>query len=242
MKIVKNFSVELSNPICQIFNKISKMQIYPKHWKIEHGVALQKVKPSESESDLRIISKTPYLSKLYESFLCDWLMETIKPHLDPEQFGVKGLSITHYLIKFIHFIQSSLDSYIPTAVISAFIDMSKAFNRVDHCLLIEDLFAMKCPAWLIRICISFLSERTLILKYKGNTARPKRLPGGAPQGTLLGVIFFIVKFNGALLRPGISRPFTFKHKDIKAKYMDDTSVAASIQFSEHLILISGLNQ
>ena len=136
--------------------------------KIENGVALPKNFPPESESELRIISKTPYISKLYESFLCDWLLEVIKPYLDPDQFGVKGLSITHYLIKYIHFIHKSLDSLSPNAVIATFIDLSKAFNRVDHGILIEDLFAMKCPSWLLRIFTSFLSGRRLTLKYTGD--------------------------------------------------------------------------
>ena len=95
---------------------------------MENGVALPKIFLPESERELRIISKTPYISKLYESFLCDWLLEVIKPYLDPDQFGVKGLSITHYLIKFIHFIHKSLDSLSPNAVIATFIDLCKALN------------------------------------------------------------------------------------------------------------------
>ena len=168
------------------------MQKYPKHWKIENGVALKIIPQPLSESDLRIISKTPYLSKLYEGFLCDWLIEVIKPYLDTDQFGVKGLSITHYLVQLLHFVQSSLDSCSPTAVIASYIDMSQAFNRVDHSLLIQDLFDMHCPSWLLRICFSFLTERVLIFQYKGNIASPKNLPGGSPQGCLLGVIFLLL--------------------------------------------------
>ena len=124
--------------------------------KIENDVPLKKIDQPESESDLRIISKTPYISKLYESFLCSWLLEVIKPFLDPDQFGVKGLSISHYLIKFLHFIFKSLDSVSPNAVIAAFVDMSKAFNRVDHSIFLEDLYNMHCPSWLLRIFYSFL--------------------------------------------------------------------------------------
>ena len=44
-KILKLFSVELSNPISKIFNLITKNQEYPSHWKKEHGIALAKIKP-----------------------------------------------------------------------------------------------------------------------------------------------------------------------------------------------------
>ena len=68
----------------------------------------------------------------------------------------------------------------------------------------------------------------LIFNYKGSNSSPTHLPGGAPQGTLLGVICFIVKFNGALLRPLIDRPIVSKSDATKAKYMDDISVAVKI--------------
>ena len=148
---------------------------------------------------------------------------------------MKGQSISHYLIKFIHFIQSSLDETSHTAVIAAFIDMSKAFNRVDHSILVQDLYDMHCPAWLLRIFISFLTNRTLIFQYKGNNAEPRNLPGGTPAGSLLGCIFFIIKFNGALLRPPIERlHINPSPKYTKAKYMDDASAAVTIDLIGHL--------
>ena len=228
--------MELALPISKIFNNISKKQIYPSHWKTEHGVPIPKVYPPESEGDLRIISKTAFLSKLYEGFVCKWLAPILEKHLDPAQCGIKGLSITHYLIRFLHFIQSSLDSQTPTAVIAAYIDMSKAFNRVDHTLLVSDLYEMKCPAWLLRIVISFLTNRELLLNYDGKIAKTRRLPGGAPAGSLLGGILFIVKFNGVILRPNIPRPLALKPSSHHhEKYMDDASTAVIVRLKNDLI-------
>ena len=138
------------------FPSLLRIFLQPPLWNYEEeiGIAIPKQYPPESESQSRVISKTPFLSKLYESFICDWLMEVIRPFLDPDQFGVKGLSITHYLLKLIHFVHTSLDTTNSDAVITAFIDMSKAFNRVDHNLLIADLHDMK-PSWLLRVIYSF---------------------------------------------------------------------------------------
>ena len=97
---------------------------------------------------------------------------------------MKGLSITHYLLKFLHYIKSSLDSTIPTGVVAAFIDLSKAINRVDHNLLIQDLYEMNCPSWLLRIVFSFLSDRNLIVHYKSGHSSKKSLPGASPQREL----------------------------------------------------------
>ena len=62
--------------------------------------------------------------------------------MDPGQYGMKGSSIVHYLIKFLHFIHSTLDLRKLYAVLAALVDLSKAFNGVSHLLVIQDLFDM----------------------------------------------------------------------------------------------------
>ena len=58
VKLGKEFSNELSIPASRIFNNIVQNGKWPARWKSEEGIALNKVKPKqpESESDLRIIS------------------------------------------------------------------------------------------------------------------------------------------------------------------------------------------
>ena len=65
-----------------------------------------------------------------------------KPYLDPNQCGVKGSSINHYLIKLLHFVHATLDQKTSHVVLAACFGLSKAFNRVDHSLVIQDLFDM----------------------------------------------------------------------------------------------------
>ena len=148
IKLIKEFAVELSSPVTILYNTITKSQIYPEQWKIEYQIPLAKIKSPETEDDLRNIAKTPFLSKVYESFVGEWLMKYIEQFLDPGQCGLKGKSINHYLIKLIHFIHANLDLKKPHVVLAALIDLSKAFNRVDHALLIQDLFNMHTPSWL----------------------------------------------------------------------------------------------
>ena len=120
-----------------------------------------------SEEDLRNLSKTPFLSKVYESCIADWLLPIIQPFLDPGQCDLKGLSITHYLIKLLHFTHSILDLKQPYAVLAACVDLAKAFNRVSHDLLVQDLYDMHTPPWLLNILISYLSGRTMVMSYNG---------------------------------------------------------------------------
>ena len=237
---MKLFYVELARPAAIIFNSITKHQIYPSQWKIEYGTPIPKSSERiENEENLRVLSKTPLLSKCYEGFLVDWLLSHIRPYLDPNQFGgLKGTSVTNYLVKFLHFVFSALDSKEPTSVLAVLVDLSKAFNKVDHNLVIEDLFLMKCPSFLLRILFSYLSDRSIIVNYKGESAKRQLLPAGGPQGTVLGIIIFIVKFNGALRRPSIERPSPFLkgHEDsISVKFVDDASAAVKIDLKNMLV-------
>ena len=100
---------------------------------------------------------------------------------------MKGFSITHYLIKLLHFVHKTLDMRKPHAVLAACVDLSKAFNRVDHTLVIQDLFDMHTPAWLLRIVISYLSDRSMYLTFRGAKSSKKMLPGGDPKGRILEV-------------------------------------------------------
>jgi len=99
---------------------------------------------------------------------------------------MKGLSTTHYLISFLHYIHSALDQRKPHAVLAAYVDLSKAFNRVDSILVIQDLYDMHTPPWLLRIVSSYLNERSMILTYNGAMSSEFVLPGGIPQGGSFG--------------------------------------------------------
>ena len=237
-KLVQKCAKTLGFPVSLIYNKITECAEYPKQWKIEHQIALPKIYPPETEDELRNLAKTPFLSKVYESFIGGWLLPIIQPFLDPGQCGLKGLSITHYLIKLLQFVHSTLDLKQPHAVLAACIDLSKAFNRVDHTLVIQDLYDMHTPAWLLRIVISYLSDRSMYLTYNGEQSSLKKLPGGGPQGAYLGGLIFIIKYNGAMLRPPVPRQIrgpVLKSKAETVKFVDDGTVAVSIDLKNCLI-------
>ena len=206
VKLVKEFTPELATPITRIYNRITQTAEYPRPWVVEYQLPIPKVHPPLSEDDTRNIASTAYFSKQYESFIGDWIFPYIEPFIDPGQCGgLKGSSITHYLVKLLHFVHSYMDLRHPYAVLLALVDLEKAFNRVSHQLVIEDLADMCVPGWLLLILISYLTERSMYMRYKGATSSRRLLPGSSPQGAFLGILLFIIIFNGALLRPAIPR-------------------------------------
>ena len=159
---------------------------------------LVKIPQPESEDDLRPISLTNFFSKVAEHFVVMWLLQYIGDKLDFRQYGViKGNSITHYIIEFINFVLSNQESVEPTAVLACMVDFSKAFNRQNHNLLITKLSNMGVPAWRLRIVMAFLSNRSMMVRFKGAKSNVKALPGGGPQDTLLWLLLFIVLINDA---------------------------------------------
>ena len=101
---------------------------------------------------------------------------------------------------------------------------------------------MNVPGWLLKILISYLTGRSMVLKYQGAVSSPRSLPGSAPQGVFLGCFFFMIKFNGALLRPGIPRPLPkpepilySKSTSCTVKFIDDASQARAINLRKSLL-------
>ena len=147
IKLVKEFGPELATPAGMIFRNVVKTGHWPKAWRVEYGLPLKKVSNPETEEQLRIISLTSYLSKVFEQYVVQWLMEFVGNQMDWGQYGgEKGSSIAHYLIEFVNFILYNQDMKIPHAVLAVLIDYSKAFNRIRHNRIITILSRMGLAA------------------------------------------------------------------------------------------------
>ena len=69
------------------------------------------------------------------------------------------------------------------------IDLEKAFNRVSYQLVIEGLSdMMHVPAYLD--LLSYLTERSMFMRYKGTQNSRISLPGSSPQGAFMGILMF----------------------------------------------------
>ena len=240
---LKEFSIELAKPLTNILNKTIQTADWPKLWKIEYITPITKTDQPEDEDDLRPISLTAFFSKVLEQFVVAWLLEFIGDKMDFRQYGgSKGNSVAHYIIELLNFILNNLDSREPTSVLACFIDFSKAFNRQDHSTLITKLSDMGVPSWLLKLVIAFLIERKMILKYKKETSEMRSLPGGGPQGTLLGLFLFLVLINDLGYedqRQDLGEIITGKHdndklNEIHLKYVDDLTAAESISMKTQL--------
>ena len=242
-RLRQEFNVELAGPAAILFNNIAKTGIWPESWKKEYGTVLKKVPSPEDESQLRIISLTYQLSTLMERFVIDWLLLYIEDQLDRDQFGgQKGHSIAHYLIEISNFILYNQDLSKPLSTLFAGIDISKGFNKIDHRKLVTILDEMNVPGWLLRIVVSYLSGRSLTLRRQSHITKTEDMPGGTGAGTPLGLLCFLVLFNGAgpeASKTSLGEQVTeTRRKPIKkgkVKWVDDLSVMAALHLPSSLV-------
>ncbi len=97
-------------------------------------------------------------------------------------------------------------------------DFAKAFDNIDHNILLRKLSSMDVPQAIINWIANFLTEREQRVKLGPCTSGWQKRNGGVPQGTVLGPILFLVMINDLL-----------SEWQDRWKYVDDTNVAECIR-------------
>ena len=197
--ILDEFLPELCRPITAIINMTFSSHQWPNSFK-KFGIPINKIPILEFEDDVRSIGLTPFISKRMEKLLIKWIWKYIFPHIGLDQLGgLPGCSVVHYIIRMIDFILKNLDnsSKNPSAVIAATVDFSKAFNRMSHNKIVTILSDLNIPTCALKLIISYLTDRSLCIRYHGAVSSDRSMPGGGPQGTLLIVLLFILQVNHA---------------------------------------------
>ena len=91
--MVKNYAHVLAAPVMAIFNSSLREGKFPDIWKTATIVPVPKKHPPGSlENDIRPISLTPILAKVFEGIVLNWVDDVVTPQIDERQFG--GLAST----------------------------------------------------------------------------------------------------------------------------------------------------
>ena len=194
-RILQEFAVELATPFCIIINGSISSGIFPDEYKKAEITPIPKENPPMALSDLRPISKTPIGGKMIESVIMKELEKYLIGKLDNDQFGnTKGTSTTHYLINLTDEAFKSTDKGKATTAVT--IDYSKAFDYVDHSVLIEKIVDLGVRSNIINLIISFLKDRSHSTKTLGLSSPYLNITCGVPQGTCSGPRLFVIVING----------------------------------------------
>ena len=197
--IYKQFADFLKKPVTNVVNAAIKQGHWPDICKIEIVTPVPKVFPTKTIDRLRNISGLTNLNKIFEKLIISLVVSDMKDQLDPSQYAnQKGLSIQHYLVKFIDRILSSLDKAKGSnskAVIATLVDWKQAFPRQCPKLGVKSFIENGVRPSLIPIIISFFQDRKMRVKWKGLLSKVRDLNGGGPQGSSLGIWEYLSQSN-----------------------------------------------
>lgn len=208
---------DLCVPLTDIFNNCFKSGIYPDIWKQAEIVPLQKCNVVESESDFRPISLLWHLGKILEKAMMSFYVKLVLPDIDPCQFAYqKGKSTIDAITTAMEHWTKLLDEPNSRHVTVAFLDMSKAFDKMDRGKLLDMLVQKEVNGSLIKIIQSFLHNRYQSVRLLSSKSRIMPVNNGAPQGTIMGPMFWLLYID-SLTAPS--------HM---IKYADDLTLTAEV--------------
>lgn len=190
----------LAIPIAFIFNLSIRTSTFLDALKYATVVPIYKGKGDPNEpGNYRPISLTSYLSKLFEKCILSQLEGYLVGErlLSEYQHGfLSGRSTEAALLDIYQFIYDGWASR--RHVIALFLDLSKAFDCLQHDVLVSALSSMGVDSDSCRWFLSFLSRRLLSVTHDGDHSDPVVVDCGVPQGSVLGPFLFVVYMDAIL--------------------------------------------
>ena len=194
--ILKNNIDLLVSPLKHIINLSFSEGCFPQLLKLAEVCPIFKKKDKNRCENYRPISLLSNLSKIFERAMHTRIYEFLESHsiFSDLQFGFrKKHSTNHALLNIIENIKEKLDQNIFSC--GVFIDLEKAFDTVNHKILVEKLefYGIRglCNQWFV----SYLSNRKQQVRLDGTKSSYLDITCGVPQGSILGPLLFLIYIN-----------------------------------------------
>jgi len=153
--LLKECCSSLAAPLHKLFNLSLESSTFPYLWKESYIIPLHKKGGKSDISNYRGIAKLSAIPKLFEKILVSSLQHLCKSIISPTQHGfIKGRSTTTNLLEFTSLVNDAFSEKKQTDVI--YTDFSKAFDSVNHDLLLYKLRCIGFPFAFLRWVSTYL--------------------------------------------------------------------------------------
>jgi hypothetical protein len=211
----------LSTCIC---NKMFTSGVYPDRLKIAKIIPVFKTGDPMITSNYRPISILPAINKVFEAVLYDRLIKFIERNdfLYCNQFGFRRhKSTSHGLINLTNKILLDIDS--SRVNLGVFIDLTKAFDTVDHAILVNKLNYYGIRGTSCELIKNYLQNREQYVTLDTINSSTRNIGIGVPQGSTLGPLLFLIYINdlhnclqnGHVTQFADDTVLTFSHKNLR---------------------------
>ena len=192
--IIRECASVLVAPLTFLINLCLKSATFPDEWKKSKIVPIFKSGDKNIVENYRPVALMNNFAKVFEFIIYKQMIFQLKNSLTEVQHGfVPGRSTVTNLCEITQFISSATDSNCQTDVI--YLDCSKAFDRLDHRILLSKLDVIGCTPKLLKFFSSYLSERKCFVLVHGYISEEFEAVSGVPQGSVLGPLLFNVFIN-----------------------------------------------
>ena len=221
-RLLKFLAPALISPLRLIINQSLITGIYPDKLKTAKVIPLYKKGDKTKCDNYRPISLLCAISKLFEKVVYNQLYDyfTKNKLFHDNQYGFRTKHSTELAVtELIDRVLLNIDNkQVPFAV---FMDLSKAFDTLDHKILIDKLHHYGIRGISLMWFESYLSKRTQYVEIDNFKSSPQTITTGVPQGSILGPLLFLIYMNDMTQASSI---FKF------ILYADDTTLFSALDY------------